>query len=178
MQVLCLIQDGTSKASLELKGEKVRKAFGVSEHDERRFKDYCLKFGAFIHPSSNQYSPLYKDILGIFKKNESWTQLIFYCKPYFKNTIDKKQNQQSNFGGAGQNQGGVSGYNETISKPTFLLKEKEKEVFLNGEVTMLKDVPGLGGNGTRSVKKTMVSLKCLEVDDNLRQQALRNVLNR
>ena len=102
MQVLCLIQDGTSKASLELKGEKVRKAFGVTEHDERRFKDYCLKFGAFIHPSSNQYSPLYKDILSIFKKNESWTQLIFYCKPYFKNTIDKKQGQQSNFGGAGQ----------------------------------------------------------------------------
>ena len=70
------------------------------------------------------------------------------------------------------------GYNETISKPTFLLKEKEKEVFLNGEVTMLKDVPGIGGSGVRSVKKTTVCLKCLEVDDNLRQQALRNVLSR
>jgi hypothetical protein len=59
-----------------------------------------------------------------------------------------------------------------------LLKEKEKEVFLNGEVAVLKDVPGIGGTGLRSVKKTTVCLKCLEVDDNLRQQALRNVLSR
>ncbi len=51
----------------------MRKAFGVSELDERRFKDYCLKYGAFIHPSSSQYSALYKDILSVFKKNESWT---------------------------------------------------------------------------------------------------------
>jgi hypothetical protein len=58
------------------------------------------------------------------------------------------------------------------------MKEKEKEVFLNGEVTVLKQVPGLDGTGTRSIKKTMVCLKCLEVDDNLRQQALRNVLSR
>jgi hypothetical protein len=31
-------------------------------------------------------------------------------------------------------------YNETISKPSFLLKEKEREVYLNGEVKELKKV--------------------------------------
>jgi len=33
---------------------------------------------------------------------------------------------------------GVSGggYGETISKPTFILKEKEKEIFLNGELQL------------------------------------------
>ena len=57
--------------------------------------------------------------------------MIFYCKPYFKNVYDR-------------NKGGQAGmYNETISKPTFLLKgEKEKEVFLNGEVQEMKKVPG------------------------------------
>lgn len=76
--------------------------------------------------------------------------------------------QNTMMGGA--NNGG--GYNETISKPSFLLKEKEKEVFLNGEVTTLRDVPGFGigsnNNGRRQVKKTNVCLKCLQVDDNLR----------
>jgi hypothetical protein len=69
-------------------------------------------------------------------------------------------------------------YNETISKPSFLLKEKEKEIFLNGEVQELKKVPGFGGQGQRAIKKTIVCLKCLEVDENLKQQALRNVFNR
>ncbi len=42
----------------------------------------------------------------------------------------------------------------------------------------MKDVPGFGGNGKRTIKKTTVCLKCLMVDDNLRSQALRNVFNR
>jgi hypothetical protein len=29
-------------------------------------------------------------------------------------------------------------YGETISKPSFLLKEKEKEIFLNGELQFTK----------------------------------------
>ena len=33
LQVLCYIQDGTSKASLELKNEKCIKAFDISEAD-------------------------------------------------------------------------------------------------------------------------------------------------
>lgn len=33
LQVLCLVQDGTSKASLELKNEKCIKAFGISTND-------------------------------------------------------------------------------------------------------------------------------------------------
>lgn len=31
MQVLCLVQDGTAKASLELKNDRVIQAFGVSD---------------------------------------------------------------------------------------------------------------------------------------------------
>ena len=62
--------------------------------------------------------------------------MLFYCKPYFKNVFDR------NKGGAGNL------YNETISKPSFLLKgEKEKEIFLNGEVTELKRVSGYAGIG-------------------------------
>lgn len=101
--------------------------------------------------------------------------MIFYCKPYYKSTYEKK-NTGGNFGGPGAS--GNNGYNETITKPSFLLKEKEKEVFLNGEVTQLKDVPGYGGNGKRTIKKTNVCLKCLQVDDNLRSQAYRNLTNR
>jgi hypothetical protein len=33
------------KASLELKNEKALKAFNISETDEKRFKEYCMKFG-------------------------------------------------------------------------------------------------------------------------------------
>ncbi len=94
--------------------------------------------------------------------------MIFYCKPYFKNVFDRNKNQVS--------------YNETISKPTFLIgAEKEKEVFLNGEVAEIKKVPGFAGGATttqRSVRRTTVCLKCLQVDDNLKGQALRNVFNR
>jgi hypothetical protein len=60
--------------------------------------------------------------------------MLFYCKPYFKNVFDRNK--------------GPQGYNETISKPSFLLKgEKEKEVFLNGEVQEVKKVPGYVGEG-------------------------------
>lgn len=56
--------------------------------------------------------------------------MLFYCKPYFKNVFDRNKDKGPM-------------YNETISKPTFLTKgEKEKEVFLNGEVQELKKVPG------------------------------------
>ena len=48
--------------------------------------------------------------------------MIFYCKPYAKATNEKRQNQS------------YSKYGDTISKPSFLIKEKEKEIFLNGEV--------------------------------------------
>lgn len=103
--------------------------------------------------------------------------MIFYCKPYFKNVFDKNKN------------GNRDMYNETISKPSFFVKqgEKEKEVFLNGEVQEIKKVGGyvtIGPNGQpvqgpqRAVRKTTVCLKCLQVDENLKSQALRNVFNR
>ncbi len=47
MQVLCLVQDGTSRASLELKNDKCIKAFGLTATDIQRFKEYCIKFGTF-----------------------------------------------------------------------------------------------------------------------------------
>ena len=60
--------------------------------------------------------------------------MIFYCKPYFKNVFDRNKNGINNF------------YNETISKPSFLVKgEKEKDIFLNGEVQELKKVAGFFG---------------------------------
>ncbi|CDW83715.1 UNKNOWN [Stylonychia lemnae] len=176
IQVLCQIQDGTSKASLELKNDKVKKAFNITDGDIRRFKDYCLKYGTFMHPSTN-VNYLYRDIVNVFKKNETWSQMIFYCKAYFKPSNDKKSGavgaQQGKFGAkSGGN------YNDTISKPSFLMKtSQEQEVFLNGEVTTVKDVPGFGGGQLRSVKKPNVCLKCLQVDDNLRSQAVRNVFN-
>ena len=71
LQVLCVVQDGTSKASIELKNEKCIKAFGITDNIKQTFKDYCLKMGTFIFPS-NQHSYQYKDIQNIFKKNETW----------------------------------------------------------------------------------------------------------
>lgn len=165
MQVLCQVQDGTSKASLELKNEKCIKAFDIQAADLQKFKDYCLKFGTFMSPSST-HNFMFKDVLAVFKRQETFPQMIFYCKPYFKNVFDRSKGAQL--------------YHETISKPSFLMKgEKEKEVFLNGEVTELKRVAGFGQPGQqRAIRKTTVCLKCLQVDENLKSQALRNVFNR
>eukprot|EP00347_Sterkiella_histriomuscorum_P016494 403352965 len=171
LQVYCVVQDGTSKASLEMKNDKVKKAFQIQDHDIRRFKDYCLKYGTYIHPS-NAYNAQYRDVLNVFKKSESWTQMLYYCKAYYKTTYEKKGAMQ---GGAQSGAGGAGGYSDTISKPSFLLNDKkDKEVYLNGEVTALKDVPGFAGQGTRTVKRTNICLKCLQVDENLRAQAMRN----
>jgi hypothetical protein len=116
-----------------------------------------------MSPSSS-HNFMFKDVLAVFKRQETFPQMIFYCKPYFKNVFDRSK--------------GGALYNETISKPSFLMKgEKEKEVFLNGEVTELKRVAGPGGV-QRAVRKTTVCLKCLQVDENLKSQALRNVFNR
>jgi hypothetical protein len=99
IQVLCLLQDGTARASLELKNDKARKAFGIGETETKKFRDYCLRFGTFMHPSS-QVNYLYKDIVSVFKKNECWSQMIFYCKPYYKSTTYEKKGTglNSNFG--------------------------------------------------------------------------------
>jgi hypothetical protein len=56
--------------------------------------------------------------------------MIFYCKPYSK-ANNEKRNRETGFNSGQQ-------YGETISRPTFLLKEKEKEIFLNGELTFPK----------------------------------------
>lgn len=64
-------------------------------------------------------------------------------------------------------------YNETISKPSFLLKEKEREVYLNGEVKEVKKV--IVGQNTKAIKKTMVCLKALQVEEQLGREAIRNV---
>jgi hypothetical protein len=41
LQVLCNVQDGTTKASLELKNERVLTAFNISEAQQKLFRDYC-----------------------------------------------------------------------------------------------------------------------------------------
>lgn len=79
------------KASLELKNDKVLKAFNVSEEDQKKFKNYCLKYGTFMNPSSAQ-NYHYNDIVRCFKKYDTWNQMIFYCKLYCKvqSGTDKK----------------------------------------------------------------------------------------
>jgi hypothetical protein len=69
-----------------------------------------------------------------------------------------------------------SGYGETIQKPTYIVKEKEREIYLNGEVQNMKKSVGFGEQG-RSLKKTILCLKCLSVDPNLNQEALRITYN-
>ena len=115
-----------------------------------------MKNGAFQHPSST-HNPAYRDVLNVFKKYETWQQMLFYCKPYAKAT-NEKRNQQSNLLNAGGNT-----YGETISKPTFILKEKEKEIFLNGELQLQKKTHGYGEMG-RMMKKTCLCLKGLAVE--------------
>lgn len=65
------------------------------------------------------------------------------------------------------------GYNDTISKPSFLLKEKEREVFLNGEVKEIKKVSV--GQSFKSIKKTVICLKALQVEEHLGREAIRNI---
>jgi hypothetical protein len=86
--------------------------------------------------------------------------LLFYCKPFCKVQYDKKQ------------------YSNTISKPNFVLKEKEREVFLNGEVKEQDKVGGYSGKNMKVIKKTMVCLKCLYVDDQLGKEAMRNMFSK
>jgi len=56
-----------------------------------------------------------------------------------------------------------------------LLKEKEREVFLNGEVKEQAKVGGFNGNDTKEVKKTFICLKCLHVDEQVSKEAGRNL---
>ena len=80
---------------------------------------------------------LLEAIVSVFKKYDIWSQMIFYCKPYCKvqNNMDKKAQNQNQFGGAAGGYG-VSNYQETVSRPAFIAQEKvkETEVYLNGEV--------------------------------------------
>ena len=99
--------------------------------------------------------------------------MIFYCKPYCKvqNSMDKKnQNQQNQFGGAAA----YGGYQDSISKPAFITqdKNKEKEVFLNGEVNTLTRKQNTG-----QVKKTNLCLKGLMVEHSLGREAVKNYYN-
>lgn len=72
-----------------------------------------------MNPSSAQNFH-YKDVVNVFKKYDTWNQMIFYCKPYCKvqNSMDKKAKTQNQFGGAAG--AGYNNYQETISKPSFI----------------------------------------------------------
>ena len=71
IQVLCLVEDGTGKANLELKNEKAIKAFDLKEEEFNRFKRYCLKNGSFQHPRS-EFSFEYKEIYNTFSKRDTF----------------------------------------------------------------------------------------------------------
>ena len=96
--------------------------------------------------------------------------MMFYCKPYSKAKNEKKNRETGIITGVHHTR---QHYGETISRPTFLLKEKEKEIFLNGELTFPKQKTGYGEQG-RTLKKTTLCLKGLAVDTILNQEALRN----
>ena len=114
----------------------------------------------------------------MFRRYECWSQMLFYCKPYAKATNEKKNAVFGNNQGGGMQaqQMSGSGYGETIAKPTYIVKEKEREIYLNGEVQNMKKSVGFGEQG-RSLKKTILCLKCLSVDGNLNQEALRITYN-
>jgi len=94
--------------------------------------------------------------------------MIFYCKPYAKAANEKRNQQQNVMGGPGD-----SGYGATISKPSFVIKDKEKEIFLNGELQVQKKTMGFGEQG-RLMKKTALCLKGLSVETELNPEAIRN----
>ena len=81
--------------------------------------------------------------------------MIFYCKPYAKAT-----NENYN-------------YVRTISKPSFVIMDKEKEVFLNGELLVHKKTMGHAEQG-RIMKRTAICLKGLSVETELNSEATRN----
>jgi len=67
LQVLCNVQDGTTKASLELKNERVLTAFNISEAQQKLFRDYCKQYGSFMQPCGSQgQNPLFREVLNIF----------------------------------------------------------------------------------------------------------------
>lgn len=95
--------------------------------------------------------------------------MVFYVKPYAKATNEKRSQQPNNMTAP-------KAYGETISKPSFILREREREVFLNGEVQNIKKTKGFGEQG-KVIKKTQICLKGLSVDTVLSLEALRNTAN-
>lgn len=73
------------------------------------------------------------------------------------------------------------GYQDTISKPAFIAQEKvkEKEIFLNGEVnSVIKKTTNYNAQqGEKNIKKTMLCLKGLMVDNNIAREAVKNYYN-
>lgn len=78
--------------------------------------------------------------------------------------------------------GGAAGgnYQDTISKPSFITQEKnkEKEVFLNGEVNNIQRKQLQQTEGPeKTIKKTQMCLKGLKVEKSLAKEALKNYYN-
>jgi hypothetical protein len=86
--------------------------------------------------------------------------------------MDKKAAAGNQFGGAAGGYG-YSSYQETVSRPAFIAQEKVKdtEVFLNGEVNNFKRK---GGGQEKTIKKTMICLKALMVENQLGREAVKN----
>jgi len=119
------------------------------------FKEYCLKHGTFIYPS-RVHNPMYREVYDVFKKTATMKHLILHCKPYCKvgGGADKKA------------------YQETISKPSFMMKDREKDraIFVNGEVLEEKKSEG------RTIPRIQMCLKTLHVEDQLAGEAMRYVI--
>lgn len=110
---------------------------------------------------------MYRDIVSCFKKYDTWTQHIFYCKPYCKVQSSADKRALPGFG--------AQSYQDTISKPSFIAQEKnkDKEIFLNGEVNLL---PAKHRN-EQLIRRTTLCLKGIMVDNQLGREAIKNYYN-
>lgn len=90
--VFCVVQDGSAKAYLSLKDEPCKRAFSLQEKNLKvilflicqRFKEYCLKYGAFVYPANRNFNFLHNEIISCFKSSYSLRNLLIYCQPYCK----------------------------------------------------------------------------------------------
>ncbi len=169
MFATCLIQDGTAKATLELKNKLVHEAFNLQEHELELFKAYCLKNGAFLHPSK-MYSHEYRTIFDLFKRSESFKQIIVYAKPYSKAGIENGKNNL----GSGTSAKGR--YQQTISKPSFMANtgvgEKGEDIFLNGEIP--KRAVEHWEKQRQWTKKPALSFRSLHIEPQMGSEATTN----
>ena len=115
---LAAVQDGSGKASLRLENRMVEKAFNLDKSHLKRFTEFCDEKGEFVFPLKHSDDTIrYKDILGLFKKSYTFSNLTVYAVPFSKVSFQSKS------------------YDDTIAKPSYMNEDtKGQEVFVNGEI--------------------------------------------